>query len=67
MEQTWTLQKENVEKIISYFTGVGRKVDTHITWILFKNLYENKPIVSRDMTTVCDMFKSDLWNYGAVK
>ena len=67
MKSTWTITEENVTKIITRFEKAGRKVDTHIAWIIFRNCYQNKAIEADYCGTVCDMFSSDIWNAGAIK
>jgi len=62
----WTLKKENVEKIISRLEKAGRKVDHHIAWILYRNLYENKPYEVDLLSTLCEYYTSTIWNHGAV-
>ena len=66
MKTTWTLTTENVEKIINNLKQAWRKVDEHIAMIIFRKFYEGKQIEAEYMGTVCEMFKSDIWNYGAV-
>ena len=62
----WTLTKENVEKIIANYRKVGRVVDEHLAWIIFREYYENKPENVDNLSTLCDFFAADLWNQGAV-
>ena len=63
---TWTITIENVNKIIARYQEAGRKVDTHIAMIIFRNCYENKAIEANYCGDVCAMYSADLWNMGAI-
>jgi len=63
---TWTLGTQNAAKIINSFKSSGRKVDEHIAWIIFRNVFENKPCPAQYMDEVCDKYRAALWNMGAI-
>jgi hypothetical protein len=65
-EITWTLEIENVEKIVASLEEAGRKVDMFLVNIIFERNYKNQPIATEYLSTVCDMFRAEIWNVGAV-
>ena len=63
----WTLKEENVKTIINNLRERGRYVNEEIAWEIFKKRFENKPINTEYMGTVCDWFSAAIWNAGAVQ
>jgi aromatic ring-opening dioxygenase catalytic subunit (LigB family) len=64
-EITQTINRENAAKVIANLSK-GWKVDEHIAWIIFKNMFEGKGFKVNYVQDVCDFYSAALWNMGAV-
>jgi aromatic ring-opening dioxygenase catalytic subunit (LigB family) len=62
---TSQITKENAAKVIANLSK-GWKVDEHIAWIIFKNMFEGKSFEVNYVQNVCDFYAAALWNMGAI-
>jgi hypothetical protein len=64
---TWSITEENARKIINQFQNYGRKVDTYLAWKIFDRNFKGHEFAVNTCGEVCEMYRSAIWNNGAVK
>jgi hypothetical protein len=62
----FTFTALHARKIIVDLRSKGRKVDTHIALIIFRKYYKNAIFGNLSMTQICEQYRADIWNNGAV-
>ncbi len=62
----FTFTALNARRIIVDLRKNGRKVDTHIALIVFRKFYKNHIFGNLSLTQVCEQFRADIWNNGAI-
>jgi hypothetical protein len=62
----FTFTALNARRIITDLRRNGRRVDMHIALIIFRKFYKNAIFSNLSMTQICEQFRADLWNYGAI-
>lgn len=62
----FTFTALNARRIIVDLRKTGRKIDMHIALIIFRKFYKNAIFSSLSMTQICDQYRADIWNNGAV-
>ena len=62
----FTFTALNARRIVNDLRKSGRKVDMHIVLIVFHKFYKGNLYGNMSLTQVCEQFRADIWNYGAV-
>lgn len=62
----FTFTALNARRIIVDLRKSGRRVDTHIALIIFRKFYKNAIFGNLSLTQVCEQYRADIWNNGAV-
>lgn len=63
----FTFTALNARRIVTDLRLNGRKVDIHIVLIIFRKFYKNAIFGNLSMSQICDQFRADLWNNGAIQ
>lgn len=59
------LPKASAQKVIDRLSKV-RKVNTDLAWQIYEKHFSSKSYQVPYMSTLCDIFASELWNKGAI-